>query len=940
MTTPGDVSTEVVPPLARISPVPDPLTLELAAIEAGRHAQAAAYHRLGLLSDLGECFAAEKIDEAFEVKEFTSRWLARLANSDGQFPLEECASQLIVESTSRWGEYLADLETESSRETLENDDWSEPAPSAFEEEGPAAIDTTELLRLLTSRSANETERAALPTTKPEPLERVREPYEPGRPDSGHEALAIDPALRDVFLEEGTELFDRVKGLVLCYGHHQTRETLGEIGRCLHTLKGAAGSVGLSALSARIHGIEDQITVAPEDRNRLNAAFHDLLRELDQTFETLRNAGPREGVSSQVAYSECCATDPSQSSRVVPQLADPLGPACDAREKVADPAWPPTRISESIRVASAVVDELSDLISEGLAERFSWSTKTHGLTEFAPSLRSGFGSLEGALDRVRSLALEASGSPDQSSRRDELITALDRLEERARDIALQCQSLLGLGSSLCECVESAVRLTTRLGDSIQGLRVVPAAGLFQRLTRVAEDAARVEGREIVVVLTGGDTTIDRPLLERAYEPLLHVVRNAVSHGIEPPDERINAGKPRVGRVSLSASRLSHSVLLTVEDDGQGLDRAAILAKGRRLRLIGPDEIPTDNQLDALIFQPSFSTRDSANTVAGRGVGMDVVSREVGRLNGTVEIESTRGEGTKVTLRLPARLSLQHLIVFRIAGTAFALPLDAVSSVEIAQPGGIVGRGFTRQFRCHDELWQLADRGHALGIVNPDPPACPMLLLVRAAGARVALEIDGVVGAGEHAIKPLATILSGHPIVTGTSLTPAGEVIVTLNPCMIVSHGGWGVGIESRKDESHKEPQPPSILLVDDSVSVRRSVGRHLHLLGCRVIEASNGIEALACLRKEDFSLILTDLEMPRMAGLEFLAELQRSGVLSRVPVIVSSTRSDEETVARVMKSGATRFLAKPIDREILARTIQELFEAFIPGEVRPRVPVKS
>ena len=195
--------------------------------------------------------------------------------------------------------------------------------------------------------------------------------------------------------------------------------------------------------------------------------------------------------------------------------------------------------------------------------------------------------------------------------------------------------------LADDADALSRLSLQLWETLQAIRVVPAGCLFQRLTRVARDAARIEGRDVEVVTLGDETGIDRTVQDKAFEPLLHVVRNAVGHGIEPAEDRIKAGKPASGRVTLRARREGNTLVLSVQDDGRGLDYAAIAAKGRRLGLIGAGEEPSLERLNALVFQAGFSTRQEANAISGRGVGMDVVAQEVGLLRGTIALASEPG-----------------------------------------------------------------------------------------------------------------------------------------------------------------------------------------------------------------------------------------------------------------------------------------------------------
>jgi CheY-like chemotaxis protein len=467
------------------------------------------------------------------------------------------------------------------------------------------------------------------------------------------------------------------------------------------------------------------------------------------------------------------------------------------------------------------------------------------------------------------------------------------------------------------------LTLQLWESLQAIRIVPVRGLFQRLARVAYDAARVEGRAVDVVMVGEESGLDRAVQDKAFEPLLHVVRNAVGHGIEPPDERRRAGKSAVGRVTLAARRAGNTLVLSVEDDGRGLDYEAIVAKGQRLGLIGTDESPGIDRLNALVFQSGFTTRDEANAISGRGVGMDVVCQEVARLHGTVNLASQWGGGTKLDISLPARLALEQSMVVRVDGQAFPLPVELIELAQAFEPGNVDRVGPHPRVLIRDEFVPLLSAREALGLAPDSAVSCPKLLLILADGDLLALLVDAIDGTRELVVKPLGPLLAGHPAISGTSLSVTGEVVFALSPS--------GLARCLRKEGSRSErslsPAPASspvpILVVDDSISVRTVVARCLRSLGHEVEEVSDGLEALGRLRSRCYSLVVSDLEMPRMDGFELVAELNRLAISPKVPVIMASTRTDPGTRRRTLELGAQAFVAKPIDPELLAAKVREL-----------------
>ncbi|MFO0888389.1 MAG: response regulator [Isosphaeraceae bacterium] len=372
---------------------------------------------------------------------------------------------------------------------------------------------------------------------------------------------------------------------------------------------------------------------------------------------------------------------------------------------------------------------------------------------------------------------------------------------------------------------------------------------------------------------------------------------------------------------------------MSDDGRGLDLRAIESKVRRVGLLGEDERPSAEKLRSLIFHPGFSTRAEANAIAGRGVGMDVVAREVGALKGSIELSTEPGKGTRLTIRLPARVALETTMIVRVDGQAFALPVAQIEHVQ-AMTGEVDGEGRPGEdgpssgtVRFRDRPIPVLQAREILGVHATPAPSWPKLLVVRHGGGPVGLAVDAVEGTEDLVIKSLGSLLAGHPLISGTSLSLRGEVISILDPSRLhrwiraaslpeEAPTAW-TGIDS------SIPDKPRILVVDDSISVRKSLAKGLQLFGFEVDEAADGLEAIGQTRAREYDLVVTDLEMPGLDGFELVAEMRRVATLAGVPVIVASTRSDEETRRRVLALGASRFLGKPVSAEALAGAVFEV-----------------
>jgi chemotaxis protein histidine kinase CheA/CheY-like chemotaxis protein len=944
-----------------------------------RGAEGKALRRVALLSEVWECLRSEPAQEqaAADMASFCSSAMTLLARPQQVSSSDATAAVewVLRYSDERWCDYLALVDpTGRVSEPASSDEQCFP-----EEYEPPAIDTQTLLRLITgsddrgdecvpasslqdprhsSRNLEEPsarreqadcpsfgpETAIRPTPLPDrtPADLVpdslqRDPQVPPLPTS----LDLDDEMREAFLADATELFERIENLVLGLRRHSDpRGAIDELARCLHTLKGAAGSVGLSELATLVHALEERLEQeAPAEgqgpgqvSQGLNDLLHQFVNYLDEVIGLLRQG-------------------PSATDRTAPQVCTGaegdvpgLGPGETAAQTQGQ------GVDGPIRVPAARFDELTDLAGELVVQGRFWLSQAESIRTFATTLRASRNRLLASLERLHEVGLGRGGRPlpNHVAPEADWPGELCRLAEQADDISVLAESTQAVAGFMADHGDTLVRLSHQLWDSFQSLRIVPIRGLFHRLARVLHEAGRVEGRQVEVVMRGEETGVDRAMQDKAFEPLLHVVRNAVGHGIEPPADRARACKPATGRVTLEARREGNTLAIVVEDDGKGLDSEAIADKARRLGWLAADETPTPKQLNAFIFQPGFSTRSHANEISGRGVGMDVVAREVSKLRGTVDLASQPGRGARITLRLPSQLAMETTLIVRVAGHGFAVPASQIESVQPFEApipssgspsvdGGLTaaassGAGPTVLF--HDQPVPVVFVSDTLGIGHRTSPPWRKLMLVRAGSRIIGLVVDTIEGTEDLVIKPLGALLTGHPLVSGTSLSVNGELICVLNPKGLerwliyheVSEKVPALASLVQEPRHGFRAERPTVLVVDDSISVRRGIARQLRGLGLEVHEVSDGMEALSRLRSSSYGLVVTDLEMPRLDGFALLAEMKRSGPLAAIPVVVASTLCDAETERRVLELGAKALFSKPVDPGKLAR----ITELLLPG----------
>ncbi len=455
------------------------------------------------------------------------------------------------------------------------------------------------------------------------------------------------------------------------------------------------------------------------------------------------------------------------------------------------------------------------------------------------------------------------------------------------------------------------------ESLLRFQLQPLRPFLMRLARHGRELAGALGKKVELRVEGGEVELDRRILVAIEEAMIHLVRNAVDHGIEPEDVRIAAGKSAKGLVVLRAVQEGRMVHLTVTDDGGGIDTARVLevARERGLLVPGQPEPRSPAEVFALLFHPGFSTTESASDISGRGVGLDAVAAGVQRIGGEVWIESAPRCGTTVHVRAPAARRGERVWVMRICSSLVAVPASAVLSFGQLPPGGPEGGGWTavhegREFPVY-----------RLGAVVGEAASRPSVaVFLRTAGMALALAVDGVEGQEEVLLHPLPAVGGPNPVFDAVALLASGRPVPVLSPLLM------GM-IPARDVERIAEPvalKRIKVLLVDDSMVTREMLRRLLEDGGFSVAAASSAEEALAMLEGQEAECIVTDIEMPGMSGLDLARRLRKSERYGQIPIVVISTRNTQEDRLAGLDAGADAFIPKQgLDAQQLIRLIMRL-----------------
>jgi chemosensory pili system protein ChpA (sensor histidine kinase/response regulator) len=462
-----------------------------------------------------------------------------------------------------------------------------------------------------------------------------------------------------------------------------------------------------------------------------------------------------------------------------------------------------------------------------------------------------------------------------------------------------------------------KLNMELRDIISTSRMVETGKLFQRFTRIIRDLCDRSGKKVRFIVRGGQIRIDKILYERLFTPLLHVIRNAFSHGIESPEDRLAGGKPEQGTIVLSAQRDGNSVLIDIQDDGKGIDLKKVHQKAVSMGIIEDGDDVAPARLLNMLFMPAFSTREGIDMTSGRGVGLDAVRQTISEISGTISIATEEGKGTIFRIRLPLTLIVVNTVKIRTGGLEFAVPsrmTKELMDIDVTE--------YDRE-KCSikpgDEEIPVKDLSTILNLMpRRSGTRLSVLVFNIMPGKETALLVDEITGMEDTVIRPLGGFLEGIKYYSGVSISADGKLVPVINPLGLIE--AHVENVETGQVASVEE-DGNNVLVVDDSLSVRKFADIILKQKGFNVLTAPNGLEALHIIDGKHIDLILTDLEMPVMHGYELLRELKRRGLSELIPVVVLTSRSSEKHREKATLLGAKDYLVKPFEESALVQTIR-------------------
>ncbi|MFT5502356.1 MAG: chemosensory pili system protein ChpA (sensor histidine kinase/response regulator) [Gammaproteobacteria bacterium] len=766
----------------------------------------------------------------------------------------------------------------------------------------------------------------------------------------------DDELLTIFIDEANELLEMSDHTLDSWSKLEADESgnydfsaVMELQRYLHTLKGGARMAELNEISDLSHEMESLFIAVIDGRVDKSEDLVDVIRgSFDLLQQQVVEAEKSEPLSSpesqlklihQMRFGEDddhSTGDGMPNDQLDSEDIDIVAEnfTGEVRSQTDRPG------ADVIKVRSDLLDNLVNSAGEVSIYRARMEQQITGLGSYLGELGQTINRLK---NQLRNLEAETDtqihfSHKTQDKNHEEFDPLeLDRytvIQELSRSLSESVNDLSSLQNMLGDQVKDSEtlllqqsRVNTDLQDGLIKSRMVRFSGLLSRLRRLVRQSSQEVGRKAELIVSGENNEVDNKVLDRMIAPLEHIIRNAISHGIETPVERVKKGKPETGIISIEIQREGSDIVIKVSDDGSGINTDKIRSRALQLGLINENQAVTDAELVQYILEPGFSTAEHVTQLSGRGVGMDVVSIEIKQLGGTLQID-TNPQGTAFIARLPFTLSINQAIMVRTGEELYAIPLiniEGITRLDTSQLLDYYSQDspkieYTGQSYALHHLGKLVE---ASEISKPDEATKQSVILGRAGDTRVALHVDEILGNREIVVKPLGKQLSQVKSLAGASILADGSVVLILDIGGIIRHSVSNPVkiVYSSEVPKVAETQRSKVMVVDDSITMRRVASKLLERHDYDVVTAKDGVDALAQLEDTRPDVMLLDVEMPRMDGFELATYMRNEASYSNIPIIMITSRTGEKHRDRAFEIGVTNYMGKPYQEDELISNIQ-------------------
>ncbi|MBE9527492.1 MAG: response regulator [Proteobacteria bacterium] len=868
-----------------------------------------------------------------QVFEFVSHNMQSRRKADFDFTVKQCLQ--LKQILPYIQKYLESIEDHDHCKTLvtqlQSNEWSKPL---------ADNDAEALLELL----------AALY------IDTNKQPEEPLQTVALAENVSlqvqenVNKELLDSLLNELPELTTNFAAVIQRIINKGSLLNLQEAQRIAHTLKGAGNTVGITGIATLTHRLEDILDILVEKHVLPNKAMSDMLIQASDCLEAMTEsllglASPPENalavLQEVLDWANQLVTEgiPEDGDFKAPIASEVTPQISSAEESPESSSAAMTRVSVSLVSNLLRMSGESGILSEQLKEKVSLVTDD---IKFSKDLSWQLHLQISELDKLVNIQSIASHHMESVSNKEfdslemeqynELHTCTSRLDEIATDIREMNIGIEKRLSTLNNLLIEHQNLQKESLDAVQHIRMIAVDSINSRCQRIVRQTCRMTDKQVELEFIGGDILIDSEILNNLVDPLMHLLRNAIDHGIETPANRTSANKDEVGKITLTFEKKGNYLSVFCQDDGSGLNYKRIAESAVKKGLVSADKELSTVEMNRLILSPGFSTRDEVTQVSGRGIGMDAIQTQVSQIKGSMRINSEIGQGLMIELSIPVSLSSIQVLLTRCGNRVVGISTHNIELVLNSGAGSIQESETGVMFHYDKQSYPVQYLSKLLNIsqVQGLDINLPVLLLKDETGETKAFLIDELLGNREVMVKNMGIYMPDIPGIIGATILGDGGVAPVLDLIELLRETSEYSHLMNTLNVNMDDVASglPVALVVDDSLSARRSLSQLLKDTGMQVNTAIDGLDAIEKIDKELPDILLVDLEMPRMNGIELAAHVRSREDISDIPIIMITSRSTEKHRKQAEAAGISTYLTKPFSEDELLRYVNAAFESTI------------
>ena len=729
-----------------------------------------------------------------------------------------------------------------------------------------------------------------------------------------------------FCEEAWESLQASENLLIELENNPTsKELINELFRAVHTVKGGSRLIEVKKIEKLSHELETVLDNVRSDKIMLDARLIDIslecIKRIGIITDEVAHRGPIKTKINDLLHALISGDDAvdigvksnQNVEKVTPEQTTIKSPETKPQDTKAN-APPNVVREESIKVSAEKLDTVLNTSSEVYINRIRLDNDQKMLSDALEQINQDIGSLN------KEFTSEISNSEYENN-----VSSL--IPKYQTDINIGLEKIAIHNANLQKNIEDLEVLSSRLQSGAMNFRMLPISNLFNRFPAQVRDIARQIGKKVELKIQGGETELDKILINQLADPLLHLIRNSIDHGIEADQQRAAINKPEIGQINLSAYYLGSNAIIEIEDDGKGIDSKIIAAKAVEKNLLSNERASelSEKEIFDLIFEPGFSSAEQVTELSGRGVGMDVVKTSINQMQGSIKVESKVNQGTKITLRLPLTLAVVGILLVSENNYEFAFPiLNVEEIINVNLKTDIKSINDTLVFNFRGELVPTRLLSDFLGYPkNPKYEENKFLLILNDGENKIGVIVDEVQGQQNVLLKQLGNLIETAPFVIGCTILSNSKLVLILNVLELTQYNPEqeknSLSEEVHEiDTSEQKRSLQKVLVVDDSKMQRKRICEFLQIQGYNTDEAGDGFEALKTADKTNFNAFFVDIQMPLMDGYELIENLRKTSSYKNTPIFVISGGhvNKENILTRLEDLNVANFYEKPVDLEAL------------------------